>query len=414
MDYQTFIQSADALLFSVDFAELNQAIAFKEPNFWHILGISRRETLISSFLAWLLNPKADHTLGDKFLKEFLIAALRKESAQKNSLTPVHIKLDDYNEVDVSTEEWLGRRRCDIWLESETLGFVCAIENKVGAKESPDQTKDYYQASLEKYPLQQYPHRVYVFLSPSGDHPNCDQFIALSYQDILDTLDIVQKNHQPGLTETFLIQQFTDNILRGIVMDKKVLDLAQSLYDQHHELFEFVFENVERKETDALEVLERGGWDGKSWFFNVGEMANSGYRWEDCYAHAFLCAGGAPRYRKLMERFQVGDMLYAYISGRGYVGVGRVTKKANPFRNALDKNGVALQSLPLVGQYNAGDDDDICDWIVLVDWQLAVPKESACPGVLITPATTGRIYDQRMNLVKRAVESLEQRSSQQRN
>lgn len=417
MNYNEFLKSADALLFSPEFDELRQAIEFKEPNIWHILGISRKETAVSSFLAWLLDPQAGHSLGDSFLKELLIYVLRKESRQNQGLTPVHVKLRDFSTINVTTETYLNHRRCDILIASpvekeaasKIPGFLCVIENKVGAKESFDQTKDYFEASFAHYPVDQYPYRVYIFLSPAGDAPQCEEFIPVTYQDLLNVLDQVKTTQRLEGVESFLINQFQENITRGISMDKKVIDLAQSLYDQHAQLFEFIFQNVERRELDRVEQLERGGWDGKSWFFNVGEMPNSGYRWEDCLKYSFLVAGGGPRYRKVMERYKVGDILYAYVNGKGYVGVGKVTHKAIPFLEARLPDGSKLWEMPLAGTYAVSDKKDDTEWVVLVEWEVAVPKEKACREVFITPATTGRIYERRAEMMNKVLETLKQKA-----
>lgn len=417
MEYTDFINLTDSLLFSSEFEELRQAVEFKEPNLWQILGISRRETYVSSFLAWLLDPKANHSLGDSFFKEFIVIALRKQAGKHEHITPVHIKLRDCKEFKVATETWLNKRRCDILILSDqtgniyakTPGFLCLIENKVGARESPDQTVDYYSASFSIYPQDDYPQRIYIFLSPYGDLPKCDAFIPLSYQDVLVALDAVLFHHQLNNTEEHLILQFKENILRGITMDQKVIDLAQSLYDQYSQLFEFVFDNVERKGLEITEERERSGWDNKSWFFNVGETAESGYRWEDCLKYSFLCAGGAPRYRKIMERFKQDDILYAYVSGKGYVGVGRVIKTAKPFSKAQLPDGTLLKEQPLAGKYDGQQDDDFCDWIVLVEWEAAVPKENAVREGIVTPSTAGRILDYRQEIMRKVFEELKARA-----
>lgn len=67
MEYNKFTQAVEALLFSPEFLELKTTLKFPAPNFWKILGISRKERQISRFLAWMLNPQANHSFGDLFL-----------------------------------------------------------------------------------------------------------------------------------------------------------------------------------------------------------------------------------------------------------------------------------------------------------------------------------------------------------
>lgn len=49
----------------------------KEFNIFKILKLDKYEIRHSNFLAWLLNPKESHNLGDKFFKQFFQVALNK-------------------------------------------------------------------------------------------------------------------------------------------------------------------------------------------------------------------------------------------------------------------------------------------------------------------------------------------------
>ena len=48
--------------------------AKSEPNLLAIIGVQWSESVHSNFLAWLLDPKANHGIGDYFLKNFLLRA----------------------------------------------------------------------------------------------------------------------------------------------------------------------------------------------------------------------------------------------------------------------------------------------------------------------------------------------------
>lgn len=404
MEHKEFTQVSEALLFSAEFQELRTVLEFHEPNLWHILGISRREIRVSRFLAWLLDPQEKHSFGDRFLKNLLMRTLQTEIGRQSYLTPVDVHVMELSNVQVQTEYPLGTRRCDIVAHSlgkstdRDAGFLCIIENKIEAREAQDQTRDYYEASLEEFPLEEYSHRVYIYLSPDGDPPQSESFIPLSYQDVLKVIEGLKDNPQVTETERFLLQQFQENILRGIAMDAKTIDLAQAIYDQHRDVLEFIFQNVVREPDDTSSVERR--WDGKSRFFNIGEMAGSGYRWDDCREYSFICAGGGKRYRQSMEQLKVGDVIHAYVNGRGYVGIGTVTQKAVPFRRAKLGDGRPLSNVDLVGEYNDSEDDDTCDWIAFVRWEYAVEKDQAIRQGPISRLTTCRIYDHRKDVVER--------------
>src|ERR1035437_675200 len=65
------------------------------------------------------------------------------------------------------------------------------------------------------------------------------------------------------------------------------------------------------------------------FFNVGEFKGKYRSWDDCYAHGFLTAGFGLKYKKQAERLNNGDIVLAYLSQHGYVGIGRVIDEAVP-------------------------------------------------------------------------------------
>lgn len=405
MEHREFTQVSEALLFSAEFQELRTALEFREPNIWHILGISRREIRVSRFLAWLLHPQEKHSFGDRFLKSLVMCSLQTEIGRQSDLTPVDVHVMDLSNVQVQIEYPLGTRRCDIVAHSlgkntdRDAGLLCVIENKIEAREAQDQTRDYYEASLEEFPLEEYPHRVYIYLSPDGAPPQSGSFTPLSYQEVLKVIESLKDNPQVTETERFLLQQFQENILRGIAMDARTIDLAQAIYDQHRDVLEFIFQNVVREPEDDTSSAEQS-WDGKSRFFNIGEMAGSGYQWDDCHEYSFICAGGGERYRKWMEQLKVGDIIYAYVNGRGYVGIGTVTQKALPFREAKLDDGQPLLNVGLVGEYSDSEDNDTCDWIAFVKWEYAVEKNQAVRQGPISRLTTCRIYDRRKDVVER--------------
>jgi hypothetical protein len=406
IDHNKFTQTAEALLFSEEFQELRNTLEFREPNIWRILGIAKKEIMVSSFLAWMLNPKTNHFLKTIFLKRFLIQTLNTEVGRHQELRPVNILVMDLSEAVVETEEWLGARRCDILIRDDKSGLLCIVENKITSKEGIEQTRDYYLHSFQRFPKEKYPHRIYVYLTPDGDPPICEQFIPLTYGDILACITDATASKELSEPEKYLLKQFQENIIRGIAMDKNTRDLAQAIYDQHADVIEFIIRTVERRE-EADEIPIQRSWDGKTWFFNIGE--NSGYRWEDCRNYGFICAGGAKRYRDLMERFEIDHEIYAYVSKSGYVGVARITKKAVPFRDATLADSSRLVDQPLIGEYNGSLDNDTCDWIALVNWVLAVDKSEAIRQDTITRLTTSRIYEHRKNIAKQVLAGLKQKS-----
>jgi len=402
MENKEFLETSERLFLSPEFKEIKSRLEFREPNIWQILNISRKETLISQFLAWLLNPKGQHSFGTQFLKNFIIETLKTdEGRQIAGISPVEFMIMDLSDAEVRTEYWLDERRCDIVFKSENCKFLCIVENKIGAKEGKEQTNYYYEHSFSQFPNTVYPKRVYIYLSPYGLPAKNEHFISLSYQIILDILKNFQENRRVTETEKFLIQQFQENLRGSVVMDRETLDLVQALYETYGSVINFIYENAEKPDTAVSESV----WDGKSWFFNIGEIGPDSYSWNDSQQYSFICAGGGKRYRQIMQNFKLGDIIYAYVSGSGYVGVGTVTKTAVLFRETtLGDGNTKLIDLRregrLTGKYNESEDIDQADWIVLVKWTADVNKEKAARLNPIVPSTASRIYEHRKDFIKK--------------
>jgi hypothetical protein len=135
--------------------------------------------------------------------------------------------------------------------------------------------------------------------------------------------------------------------------------------------------IERKETKQRKTSTvTGEWTG-SWFINVGEGPHR--TWEDNQKFGFIGAGQGKRYSSALNRLSVGDKIYAYMKGLGYVGFGEVESTAMMIRDFV----IADSGTPLL---NAGlkasrpdensDDEDLSEWVIGVRWIKALPKSNA--------------------------------------
>jgi len=127
-------------------------------NIFSALRVERRELAHSAFLAYLLDPTAQHDQGARILKSFL--------AHLNIGIPAATDLEG---TKVTAEQALGEHgRLDIVI---TLpgGMVVAIENKVDAGEQEEQIARYQQWLVDQGPALRSSHRL-IFLTPDGRRP----------------------------------------------------------------------------------------------------------------------------------------------------------------------------------------------------------------------------------------------------
>ncbi|MCP5179911.1 MAG: MmcB family DNA repair protein [Pseudomonadales bacterium] len=135
--------------------------------------------------------------------------------------------------------------------------------------------------------------------------------------------------------------------------------------------------IERKEQKRrVAATSQSEWTGY-WFVNVGEGEHR--TWDDNVKYGFVGAGQGRRYSSALKRLKVGDKLYAYAAGLGYVGFGQVISSAVPIREfVVEESGVPLleENLTAANPSENADDDELCEWVVGVKWEKTVPFSKA--------------------------------------
>ncbi len=153
----------------------------KAPNFniFRALGLQRRESKHSRFLAELLDPRGSHAQGDRFLTAFLCLA-REFGLHCPSEWPVEPKKN----WEITTEEVVSESdRLDIVLRCRRARFMMVIENKIDAPEGYKQLLR-YENWLQKQKAE-FDFRNLVFLAPDVRQPrtiSTAKCLCLSYRE----------------------------------------------------------------------------------------------------------------------------------------------------------------------------------------------------------------------------------------
>jgi len=135
--------------------------------------------------------------------------------------------------------------------------------------------------------------------------------------------------------------------------------------------------IERKEKkQRSSTQEQREWTGY-WFVNVGEGPTR--NWQDNVKFGYIGAGQGVRYSSALKRLSVGDKIYAYMKGLGYVGFGEVTSPAVMVRDfVVSETGTPLLEVGLTApEANANcEDEELSEWAVGIRWIKVVPKRDA--------------------------------------
>ncbi len=133
--------------------------------------------------------------------------------------------------------------------------------------------------------------------------------------------------------------------------------------------------IERKEVKQRTLMnQRPDWTGY-WFVNVGEGPHR--TWEDNKKYGFIGAGQGKRYSSALKRLKVGDKIYAYMKGLGYVGFGEVTQAARMIKEFRFGDSPLLNfELKAEKPDENKENEDLSEWVVGIDWQKAVKSNDA--------------------------------------
>jgi hypothetical protein len=205
-------------------------------NIFEALGVARQELRHSDFLAFLLDPRQPHGLGDRFLKRFLQRALDEYSGQV-PVTSIEIELQSLDQMFPYRE----RQNIDILLLDEANRIAVIIENKIGSAEHSGQLQRYRETVHRQYPGWKI---IPIFLSPDGAPPTDDDFIAFDYGAISEIVLSLAESRRTNLEpEVYgLLHHYARLLRRYVVEDSEIADLCRQIYAKHQRAPDLILEH----------------------------------------------------------------------------------------------------------------------------------------------------------------------------
>ena len=237
----------DILLKDENFDKLD--LGLKNPNIFQILRITNNEIRHSNFLAWLLNPNESHKLGDAFLKRFLRQVFSSDKFDK--LEQADVEGLDLSKVEIR-REW---KNIDILIMLENI--VICIENKVLSKEHSNQLKRYKEIVDENFSDYE---RSFVYLTPEGENSENDDdtYEPISYEFIVETLERIVSVYGESLNAQVrnYIKDYITIIKRELMKTDKLTILSQKIYQNHKEIFDFIYEHKPEVIDDLKNIMRQ--------------------------------------------------------------------------------------------------------------------------------------------------------------
>lgn len=231
--------------------EIARHLARRQNFFRMVSRVIRDESVHSDVIAWLLDPRGWHDLGDGFGGRFVASVLA--ACGHESDAPIEI---DRVQREFST----GHGPADILIRGSSGGttFVLGIENKIDSPEGDNQLCRYERGLAAQFARDNI---LLAFLTLDGmaakAPPQCP-LACVSYRTVAQNLDaaiVAASQHQPGGMGLQLARQYLD-ILRTDVIAEPIPEvdaLCQSLYNDHKDAWRMIRRRLpsERDELHAM-------------------------------------------------------------------------------------------------------------------------------------------------------------------
>ncbi|MBL8048913.1 MAG: PD-(D/E)XK nuclease family protein [Chthonomonas sp.] len=222
-------------------------------NVFEAAGLTRQEIRHSRFLAYLLNPRAAHGLGDTFLSNMLGMVLTDEDDLR--LHEAHVECEVHN--------------IDILILCERNRLAVVIENKVGSGEHSDQLARYLKVVEDNRPGWKV---VPILLSPWGMKPSDVRYHALAYESVAGILVEVLADEKALLKPDVrvAIQHYERLLRRNVVKDTRVSELCQQILKKHRRAIEILIDHMEDPRQRLWRITDQ--------LFEERGFVRTGKRW----------------------------------------------------------------------------------------------------------------------------------------
>jgi hypothetical protein len=251
---QTILQALTALVVDPELEELEARL---DPfNIFEAIGMTTQEIRHSNFLAFLLNPKQNHGLGNTFLKRFLQKALMEGSSAKAPITPIDVNVWSFDDLVVHREHL----NIDILLVSEDHQLAIIIENKIASGEHSGQLARYYSLIKTHYPNCN--KIVGMYLTPEGNEPSDEEnYFAVSYGVVLELIEDLVKNRASnlGVDVVTILRHYAHMLRRNVVNESEIAELCRRIYSTHQKALDLIYEfrlDLQSSIQGLLETLVR--------------------------------------------------------------------------------------------------------------------------------------------------------------
>lgn len=235
---------------------------FHRFNIFDVLRATRTEIRHSNMLAWLLDPKGNHGLGDAVLKGFLDFAHDKCFG----FSPLVLN-DEGFESFIVQREW---KHIDLFISSEDFRTALVIENKVDSGEHGTQLDDYRKAVESLLGDRRDVWQIcYILLSPYGRQASDpDNWISMGYESVKEIVQSAVEKSEIEEGPKLLISNYLTVIKEDILeeVNPALREKCQEIYAKHSRSLDLIYDNKPDGESECIgwakDWVQRKSFDGE--------------------------------------------------------------------------------------------------------------------------------------------------------
>lgn len=163
----------------------------------------------------------------------------------------------------------------IKIDIDDYKWLLVIENKIHSEEGEKQTEFYTKELSDKYSDKIYK-KICIFLTPEGRKPSSDYFMAMSWMEIYEILDLIRSKNMKRDLSIFL--DHLKYSIKGYFMNEnedRINEILEKLFSKHFEVLEFIYQKypkyVKDFNTEVLNIFESRFKEeyGNEWEFFTG-------------------------------------------------------------------------------------------------------------------------------------------------
>lgn len=241
-------QALEALV--VDNPDLERLEALlAQFNIFDAIGVARQELRHSDFLAFLLDPRQNHGLGDAFVKRLVQRAVMAAPDGHAPLTAIDLDVWSLHDI-VVMREW---RNIDILLLDEPHHLAILVENKIGSAEHSDQLGRYLRIVHDTYVGWKV---LPLYLTPDGDTPSDQRYVAIDYGLVTEVVDGLAETRRSAMDPAVhtLMTHYARTLRRHVVSDSQIAELCRRLYGKHKRALDLIYEHRPDRQAQLYDLL----------------------------------------------------------------------------------------------------------------------------------------------------------------